>query len=965
MVRDEAFWLRAAAGPLATECGQASGGPPLAGGGAAAAKIDVLRFECDTGESGPTAKEAEARQLRDEVDPSKLPFLLPKSEKHSQQVKRRPEELAELRNKPMPEAFTVPVTKHVPIPHFLTEQLKRAAELGLVEMRMDQQGQWRATNGTDTVVEHGPTPYLDFDADDYTGPPPPANTSDMFVDPATWDRVVDWYRRYCLEIERAELGYTFNVNNVPGGQSGIRIETTEVKPEWRRLVWKLPGVRGQTPTVVRPSIPDSNSTVRLFEVYRDAMAAGIADKEIVSMLALFGVQAKCTMSLATVLIPNYKMAWQQLGEIQKAYVKKRMEYDPPRASAERPWPHHWPSRLLPKGCVRQEKDDGRVKFRETTDAGALREAMERMREYKHETSRLHIDNMIEKIENLKKKAPPGTDSPNGTMDIDIVPDFLWGSVDKFGEQVDILVSAGVPVECTMYDFSAYYLLFPRAAEEQWFCEETVSSAGPHVAHRCQFGFRELPHLLNRFAYVVLQLIERKLQYEQAVFPIDQVPASVQQWMADRAEQGLSINWWAAMGFFDDSSLASFEFFADTVRRVATNMWAQYNMTIEESKTHVLKWGAPVTEAILGVIIDPANRERRLSPAKVAKYTANIDAIVALADSTRKRLVPKTDMQQILGRCIFAMQAGLPALRGDIQVLLSRLSGRWSRQFLCLGREAADMLRHIRWRLLHENGCALTPYRARPGEDGAVVLVSYTDAGLKGEWPVVTEAGFGGFVFEQYSNKIFYFHGKWDPQKVQDAHLDINDLESACATYSAEVADEVLVRLGKADQQHYLYSIGDSSVFFAHVADRGRASSPGLRYIYRERTEADSKRTLRTNCFLHVTRGWNRAADKLAGGQLTDFFREARWLLGESVTFEQVQPASTSIDGLCAFVSACRQQVQPDRRRVGGGGGDATHATRRLRRTDGDRDDGVLRQSRRAPRERSHRAGDEDARKRRR
>ena len=102
---------------------------------------------------------------------------------------------------------------------------------------------------------------------------------------------------------------------------------------------------------------------------------------------------------------------------------------------------------------------------------------------------------------------------------------------------------------------------------------------------------------------------------------------------------------------------------------------------------------------------PIDRERRLSPAKVAKYTANIDAIVALADSTRKRLVPKTDMQQILGRCIFAMQAGIPALRGDIQILLSQLSGRWSRQFLCLGREAADMLRHIWWRLLHENGCA--------------------------------------------------------------------------------------------------------------------------------------------------------------------------------------------------------------------------------------------------------------------
>ena len=64
--------------------------------------------------------------------------------------------------------------------------------------------------------------------------------------------------------------------------------------------------------MVTPTLPDHNSTVDLYKVYRDAMAAGICDKEIVSMLALFGVQAKCTMSMDTVLIPNYKKAWEHL-----------------------------------------------------------------------------------------------------------------------------------------------------------------------------------------------------------------------------------------------------------------------------------------------------------------------------------------------------------------------------------------------------------------------------------------------------------------------------------------------------------------------------------------------------------------------------------------------------------------------------------------------------------------------------
>ena len=65
-------------------------------------------------------------------------------------------------------------------------------------------------------------------------------------------------------------------------------------------------------------------------------------------------------------MPNYKQAWLNLGDLQAAYEKKLTAYgDKPRASHARPYPNHVPSRLLPKGCVTQVKDDGRVKVRET------------------------------------------------------------------------------------------------------------------------------------------------------------------------------------------------------------------------------------------------------------------------------------------------------------------------------------------------------------------------------------------------------------------------------------------------------------------------------------------------------------------------------------------------------------------------------------------------------------------------
>ena len=186
------------------------------------------------------------------------------------------------------------------------------------------------------------------------------------------------------------------------------------------------------------------------------------------------------------------------------------------------------------------------------------------------------------------------------------------------------------------------------------------------------------------------------------------------------------------------------------------------------------------------------------------------------------------------------------------------------------------------------------------------------------WLAVTKAGYGGFVFEQHTKHVFYFHGEWDAAAVEEAGLDINDMEAMGSAYSADICDQVLVKLGMQHEEHYLYSIGDSAVFFAHVAENGRATSPGLRYIYRQRVEQERSRPLRTNCFLHLTREWNAPSDRLADGDVDGFARELRWLLGTDATFERLHPADTRIDDLCRFVQSCRppRPLDPDRVRRG-------------------------------------------------
>ena len=140
--------------------------------------------------------EARAVQLRDDFDPSLLPFVLPDPPRSSRWSSngREAETVAALRYKVMPEAYTSPVTAHTPVLWYLEAQRARARAAGV---------------DLDAITAAGPSPYPDFHSKGYQGPAAPVSSADLFIDETDWDGILAWFAAYCNEIARVEAGYQF------------------------------------------------------------------------------------------------------------------------------------------------------------------------------------------------------------------------------------------------------------------------------------------------------------------------------------------------------------------------------------------------------------------------------------------------------------------------------------------------------------------------------------------------------------------------------------------------------------------------------------------------------------------------------------------------------------------------------------------------------------------------------------
>jgi len=856
------------------------------------------------------AHEAARPQLRGDFDPAALPWTLPAPQTGSRWSTntRKHEDEGFLRTAKMPQAYTSPKTGHVPVLHYELDQLRRAADVdsqrhlpmhfppvhvpvaagpspfgGIGHSGADQRCAGKPTR-RDRGLSAAPDPSDPADVHDTDWPAWPATMAELFTDPADWDTITDWYEAYGRELQRVERGYTFRYGRIPGGKDGITVPAEAIKPEFRRFIWWN---NNGKPEWVRDRLPDGDTEVDVTAIYRDCVRAGVNDIEVVSGIALYGIKSNSALSSDTVLMPNYKSAFEHLGVLQEVAKGKIEDFgDFPRLTTPRLEAQHVPARVLPKGVVVQLKANGKIKYRGTIDGGA-----KRMRQLL--MTRL-LDSMMDRVNGMQGKSPAGADSPNGAMQLDKYANFEWGSVDIFARQLDILNSSGEPVDVVLFDFRSYYEEWPRSAAEQWWHEEFVSSAGGSVAGRGSFGIADLPNILNRQNFAVLELIQKALDEEQRKFPADRIPANVQAWMLQRELAGESTAWTCMLGFFDDNSFGCFSMNGEwtaVVRRVAQQVWARYRMRLSDEKTEIMHWGAADMPPILGREVSVAERMKRLSREKQQQYGANIDEIIAAAEAADnpKNLVTKEAMQQLLGRLLFGMMSGIPTMWPDFLVLLACLATNWSPRLLRLHAEARDILRHMQWRLHHENGTASTPYTLRPLQDGLPVWVTFTDAGLRGQDGHHTRAGYGGWIWLYGSDRIQYFHGEWDISAIDRGRVDINELETLAQEYAADLVAEWM-----DGEEHYLYAIGDSGVHFGNVLSKDKMSSAGLRFLYRQRSDR-AWLTRQLVCTLHVTREWNCPADSLANGVEQKFTAEIRELMGEGVTLERMELAPGRAD----------------------------------------------------------------------
>ena len=299
-------------------------------------------------------------------------------------------------------------------------------------------------------------------------------------------------------------------------------------------------------------------------------------------------------------------------------------------------------------------------------------------------------------------------------------------------------------------------------------------------------------------------------------------------------------------------------------------------------------------AILGRLFSAQHRLRKLPQVKVLHYKQCIDDLVEAATQHPKRLVDRRSAQSVFGRVLFAADAACPTIWPVFLELLSTVSTSWSKTWLRLGFQATDLLGHISWILQHENGAALTPRLVQPLEDGLPVYVTYTDASIRGDG----RSGYGGYVWRHGSNEVLFFLGTWDPEMVAAAGLCINTLEGKACNIADELANRVASAAGVG--LRYVYQIGDSQVYFDHVAGAGHARSTSLRKLYRQRSQsAQQYETI--SCTLAVPRAYNKPSDALANGDVASFEYLVKEQLGGHVqlTIWHVPEQLHSIANLCA------------------------------------------------------------------
>jgi hypothetical protein len=763
------------------------------------------------------------------------------------------EEISEVGQRPDLTVISSPSVDHTPIMWFHHAQLQRARMVG-----------------ANFSVAAGPSQF---------GGLVPVQMQEIYVNPSSWWKQCEWYRAMSDEYARVERGYKFRYSRIPGGKNGLRTPQEDLKPEWRRVAVK--NVQGWAQPRF-PELPDAYTEMRVAALYAEGVKQGASDMGILSEIGLYGVTSNCTASAASHQAPNYKPAFDAdiAKHLRDERTKKFSGFSMPRLGAPRVEPSGAPERAIPKSGVKQVKAGGQIKIRGTTDPG-----FERQKRFKLSDGRWHLDgelaDMLDaqidvetaspvqrrkrvfEIVQESSKGANGADSINGNIP-DSLSGFEYGSVRRFGQQVDILISSGVPCDLWFEDMASWYEQFPVASTDQWYCTQMVSQQAETDERGC-FGYSHYPERTSRFNHAMEELITKRQRTAQAEFLRDgpwtpwspQTRERTLAFVRRRIALGASGDLFCKNAWFDDNQGAALRPFVAIARRIQRLFWDEFNIDISVEKSKFNPWETEIFEAATGVEIRARLRRVTLPPEKVDKYTLEIEQMVAAAEASAQSLAPRPLVERIIGRAVHACEP-IPMLWTILISLITHMAAQASfRNYIKLHAEMRQLLMEMVHLMRHRNGRPLTPYRPRPGCDSFPVIVGASDASRRDG----SFFGAGGGWFRFWGTEVvFFFSRQWSVDTVRNAN--ISELEFSAANILARLADDVMRSVHSEAQRYYLFQFGDNESVFKHCLNGFHAGSTGMRRLAYQRARHEYQ-CQRMTAAAHVLRGENVPGDALA------------------------------------------------------------------------------------------------------
>ena len=813
----------------------------------ARAKAATIAGGLDMGDAGGAVSD---------LDASHYPFALPSGDpqKSSEQVKRVPADITRLRVKPFISQSEHPRTEPTEIPERPT---------------------WPP------------------------GIPLPMPGAGFTSTQEKWDLSNQFFTEYFAEAKLTmnTPGHRFNYNKVLGGQDGLIITeflNTDFNGvdlslyQWDlRQFWASGGKKPAVP--LRMEHASLHCDWKLDDLDTDARAAGFTDLKLLQDLCSASFTAASSQHgvNTVILCCNYKGAWEHIAFAVGDAAKRREGFENPRLRGAWPGLPYAPARLHALSVATQESVEGVIKNRTTRDPGGPHRPKEFTGWFQPKCKGGHTitEEKVSKGASKRRIVTRVVETDiswNAGVDLEDPihhPKPRYATVDGHARNAGILRASGERVVQFKSDLCSFFNQLPlRTSDVPFNLQYIDPEIGVEESLRLEFGNSPNPAISQRVSLLILFLIEKNLQIEEEKWIREEkVPVHVLAWMAERAAVGVTSQFTCLATFIDDTMGSVLEFFADAAIKIVMDTFYLYSIDVADGsmdawtgvpRKNKFERGEPDGEMeILGVRVTVSLEDegRSLHPKRADTYATQGEQ---LALTSKARVA---DMESFLGRVSFASQA-LAGVGPLFRHALARLPRRWARdagashRHVYVSRNAAATIAAVSAKIRENTPTALHPMEAPLGADRPVTWV-FSDAAKKKTFDPNTFAGFGGWVYLEGTDTVYYVLSKWTAEQMLT--LDITSLEyfGATATLASATCLHGLVQ-GHAGRD--IIVVGDNQGASHHVGQSDRSSAAPLRALVAARSQRSGVRAKDRLVHLHARRTYNQESDALSNGDIELF-----------------------------------------------------------------------------------------------